>query len=108
MINVWAIGRDPELWPEPERFEPERFQDEATDFHGKHFEFIPFGAGRRMCPGIAFEIAGVELFLAHLLYHFDWKIPGGISPEEFDMTEKFGASAGRKNNLLLTADFLTS
>ncbi|XP_042037604.1 premnaspirodiene oxygenase-like [Salvia splendens] len=108
MINVWAIGRDPEIWPEPEKFEPERFQDVATDFHGKHFELIPFGAGRRMCPGIAFGIAGVELFLAHLLYHFNWKIPGGISPEEFDMTEKFGASAGRKNNLLLTADFLIS
>ncbi|XP_057803755.1 premnaspirodiene oxygenase-like [Salvia miltiorrhiza] len=108
LINVWAIGRDPEFWLEPERFEPERFQDATTDFHGKHFEFIPFGAGRRICPGIAFGLAGVELSLAHLLYHFDWKIPGGISPEEFDMTENFGASNGRKNNLLLTADFLIS
>ncbi|KAI3473005.1 hypothetical protein Pfo_030088 [Paulownia fortunei] len=103
MINVWAIGRDPEYWWEPERFEPERFQDVATDFNGNHFEFIPFGAGRRICPGIAFGLAGVELSLAHLLYHYDWKIPGGIDPEEFDMTENFGASGGRKNNLCLIA-----
>ncbi|KAH6836271.1 hypothetical protein C2S53_001137 [Perilla frutescens var. hirtella] len=108
MINVWAIGRDPEFWPEPERFEPERFQDATTDFHGNHFEFIPFGAGRRICPGIAFGLAGVELSLAHLLYHFEWKIPGGISPEEFDMTENFGASAGRKNNLLLIGEHYDS
>ncbi|KAI3472947.1 hypothetical protein Pfo_028003 [Paulownia fortunei] len=103
MINVWAIGRDPEYWWEPERFEPERFQDVATDCNGNHFEFIPFGAGRRICPGIAFGLAGVELSLAHLLYHYDWKIPGGIDPEEFDMTENFGASGGRKNNLCLIA-----
>ncbi|XP_057803756.1 premnaspirodiene oxygenase-like [Salvia miltiorrhiza] len=66
LINVWAIGRDPEFWPEPERFEPERFQDVTTDYHGKQFEFIPFGAGRRICPGIAFGLAGVELSLDFL------------------------------------------
>lgn len=106
MINVWAIGRDPEYWKEPERFEPERFEDVDTDFKGNHFEFTPFGAGRRICPGIAFGIAGVELCLAHLLCRFDWEIPGGIGPnEEFDMTENFGASAGRKKNLCLIAKY---
>lgn len=103
MINVWAIGRDPGVWPEPEGFEPERFEEGGTDFQGNHFELIPFGAGRRICPGIGFGLAGVEVSLAHLLYHFEWRIPGGISPQQFDMTENFGASAGRKNNLLLVA-----
>lgn len=102
MINAWVIGRDPEFWRDPEIFEPERFQDVATDFSGNHFEFIPFGAGRRKCPGIAFGLAGVELFLARLLFHFDWKIPGG---GELDMTENFGASCGRKNNLCLIAEY---
>ncbi|KAL7159564.1 hypothetical protein ABFS83_01G035800 [Erythranthe nasuta] len=105
MVNVWAIGRDPNYWKEPERFEPERFEDVATDFNGNHFEFTPFGAGRRICPGIGFGMAGVQLCLAHLLYRFDWKIPGGIGPEEFDMAENFGASAGRKNNLCLIGEY---
>ncbi|KAL9177105.1 hypothetical protein ABFS82_01G036700 [Erythranthe guttata] len=105
MVNVWAIGRNPDYWKEPERFELERFEDVATDFNGNHFEFTPFGAGRRICPGIGFGMAGVELCLAHLLYRFDWKIPGGIGREEFDMAENFGASAGRKNNLCLIGEY---
>ncbi|MCI27820.1 cytochrome P450, partial [Trifolium medium] len=52
-----------------------------------------------MCPGIAFAIPNVELPLAQLLYHFDWKLPNGMKNEELDMTESFGITAGRKYDL---------
>ncbi|KAJ9153897.1 hypothetical protein P3X46_027285 [Hevea brasiliensis] len=99
IVNAWAIGRDPNYWTEADRFNPERFSDSTVDYKGANMEFIPFGAGRRMCPGISFGIANVEILLANLLFYFDWKLPHGMKQEELDMAESFGAVARRKNDL---------
>ncbi|KAK1604142.1 hypothetical protein QYE76_027815 [Lolium multiflorum] len=81
-INVWAIGRDPDAWQKPEEFAPERFMEggsaAAVDFRGSNFEFMPFGAGRRMCPGLNFGLIAVEIMLANLVYCHDWALPAGI------------------------------
>ncbi|XP_052159844.1 desmethyl-deoxy-podophyllotoxin synthase-like [Oryza glaberrima] len=107
LVNAWAIGRDERYWPggSPEEFRPERFDDgEATaavDFRGADFELLPFGGGRRMCPGMAFGLANVELPLSSLLFHFDWEVPGMADPTKLDMTEAFGITSRRKENLHL-------
>lgn len=70
-INIWAMGRDPMIWDNPEEFYPERFEDRNIDFRGSHFELVPFGSGRRICPSIAMAVASLELVVANLLYCFD-------------------------------------
>lgn len=87
LINAWAIARDPKLWTNPEEFIPERFIDSHVDYRGQHFELLPFGSGRRMCPGMAMGIATVELGLLNLLYFFDWKLPDGMTQRDIDVEE---------------------
>ncbi|CAJ1971496.1 unnamed protein product [Sphenostylis stenocarpa] len=101
IVNAWAIGRDPNHWIEPEKFYPERFLDSSIDYKGGEFELIPFGAGRRICPGINLGIVNIEFSLANLLFHFDWKLPKGSMPQELDMTESFGLVVKRKHDLVL-------
>ncbi|RWW31525.1 hypothetical protein GW17_00003839 [Ensete ventricosum] len=102
VINAWALGRDPTYWgDDAECFRPERFQGSPVDFKGANFEYIPFGAGRRMCPGVQFGLAGVELVLAQLLFYFDWELPHAMKPGDLDMTEIMGATASRKSELFL-------
>ncbi|XP_027162852.1 premnaspirodiene oxygenase-like [Coffea eugenioides] len=103
MINAWAIGRDPKYWDDAESFKPERYENSPVDFTGNNFEYLPFGAGRRICPVISFGLANVELPLALLLYHFDWKLPIGLNYDDLDMTETIAVTASRENNLLLLA-----
>ncbi|XP_044962040.1 desmethyl-deoxy-podophyllotoxin synthase-like [Hordeum vulgare subsp. vulgare] len=103
LVNAWAISRDPANWDAAEEFMPERFErGEAADFRGADMEYTPFGAGRRMCPGMAFGLANVELALAGLLYHFDWEMPGGAGVgEELDMAEEMSVTVHRRNDLVL-------
>lgn len=103
IVNARSIGRDPSSWQDPERFWPERFEGNDKDFKGTSFEFIPFGAGRRICPGATFGLAFVEFWLANLLYYFDWEPPAGMKPSDIDMEEDYSLVVTRKNNLYLMA-----
>nr|ABC69421.1 CYP71D20v2 [Nicotiana tabacum] len=103
MVNVWALGRDPKYWDDAESFKPERFEQCSVDIFGNNFEFLPFGGGRRICPGMSFGLANLYLPLAQLLYHFDWKLPTGIKPRDLDLTELSGITIARKGDLYLNA-----
>ncbi|GJN12674.1 hypothetical protein PR202_ga30971 [Eleusine coracana subsp. coracana] len=102
IINAWAISRDPRSWDRAEEFIPDRFITGSTvgvDFKGSDFQFTPFGAGRRICPGLNFALATVETMLANLIYCFDWELPTGR--EDIDMTDVFGLTMHRKEKLFL-------
>lgn len=105
IINAWAIGRDYNSWEDAEEFIPERFIADGSavhvNFKGNDFQFLPFGSGRRICPGINLGIANIELMLANLMYHFDWELPHGVENKDIDMTEVFGVTVRRKEKLLL-------
>ncbi|XP_010508143.1 PREDICTED: cytochrome P450 76C2 [Camelina sativa] len=99
LVNVWAMGRDPSVWENPTRFEPERFLGKEMDVRGRDYELTPFGAGRRICPGLPLAVKTVPLMLASLLYSFDWKLPNGVASEDLDMDESFGLTLHKTNPL---------
>nr|VDD26107.1 unnamed protein product [Brassica oleracea] len=100
-VNVWAIGRDPDTWKDPEVFLPERFVDSDIDAKGQHFELLPFGGGRRICPAIYMGTTMVEFGLANMLHRFDWELPEGMKVEDIDIEEAPGLTVNKKNELLL-------
>jgi indole-2-monooxygenase len=103
IVNAWAIGRLSECWDDPDEFVPERFVDAGdVDLKGtKDFRYLPFGSGRRMCPGIHAAAATIEIMLANLVYRFDWELPARVRKEDVDMTEVFGLTVHRKEKLFL-------
>ncbi|KAG0523869.1 hypothetical protein BDA96_07G160200 [Sorghum bicolor] len=97
LINVWTIGRDPAVWDAPEEFRPERFVGSKVDVKGQDFELLPFGSGRRMCPGYNLGLKEIQLSLANLLHGFTWRLPEGmVKEEDLSMDELFGLSTTRK------------
>ncbi|KAJ6842091.1 cytochrome P450 84A1-like [Iris pallida] len=104
MINVFAIGRDRSAWQDADAFRPSRFApggDKAgVDFKGNFFELIPFGSGRRSCPGMQLGLHGLELAVAQLAHCFYWELPDGMKPSELDMGDIFGLTAPRAVRLV--------
>ncbi|KAL1568310.1 unspecific monooxygenase [Salvia divinorum] len=96
LVNAWAISRDPSLWENPEEFCPERFFDTSIDYKGLHFEFIPFGAGRRGCPAVAFAMSVNELAIAKLVHKFNFGLANGGRVEDLDMSETIGIAVHKK------------
>ena len=103
-VNVWAIARDPAVWEQPRQFLPERFlensQCQSRQFQGQCFEFIPFGAGRRSCPGMAFGLISMHLEVANLLHAFEWSFPDGMEPQKLDMSDGQGLVIGIQRPLV--------
>ncbi|XP_065868847.1 cytochrome P450 93B2-like [Euphorbia lathyris] len=95
-INTWSIGRDPKNWENPLKFEPERFLESCWDVKGQHFELLPFGSGRRSCPGISLAMKELPTTLAAMIQCFDFKINGDV----LDMTERPGLTAPRIHDLV--------
>ncbi|KAL9253881.1 Cytochrome P450 736A117-like protein [Drosera capensis] len=100
IINAWAIQRDPANWERPEEFRPQRFLNSTIDYKGHDFRFIPFGAGRRSCPGMTFAVVTIKLVLANLIGKFDWSLPNSTA---LDMTESPGTVASKKLPLIVSA-----
>jgi cytochrome P450 len=104
-VNTWAIGRDPDAWDEPLDFKPERFCDcnnksYETDYKGQHYEFIPFGAGRRMCAGVPLAHRILHLVLGSLIHRFDWELDSNVTPLTMDMRDNLGITMRKFEPLL--------
>lgn len=99
LVNLWTLQRDPNLWKDPNKFKPERFDkenDENELGHYYSYKFIPFGVGRRACPGANMANRVVGLALGNLIQCFDWERDG---EEEIDMMEGIGITTPMKNPL---------
>ncbi|CAI9292227.1 unnamed protein product [Lactuca saligna] len=96
LCNVWAMGRDHNIWLDSEKFMPERFLEVKIDYKGQDYEFIPFGAGRRICPGLNIAHRMLHIMLGSLIHKFEWKLEGNVRVEDMDMEEKFGLTLPRK------------
>jgi len=113
MVNVWAMGRDPSIWERPFEFCPERFLQQGQEHHHiaaeiidmdeKNFKLFPFGSGRRACPGRPLGILVVQIVLARLLHSFHWVLPNHQEPNTLDMSEEFGLTLPRAQQLHLKA-----
>ncbi|XP_047972287.1 6,7,8-trihydroxycoumarin synthase-like [Salvia hispanica] len=97
IINGWAIARDPAIWEDPEEFVPERFLNVSdSDWE---FKMLPFGGGKRRCPGMNMGMMSIHLALANLLYSFDWAGPPSAPPIDTDALP--GLTMHKKNPLIL-------
>ncbi|XP_045801636.1 cytochrome P450 93A3-like [Trifolium pratense] len=98
-VNLWSMGRDPKLWENPLEFRPERFlnEDNKFDVRGQNFQFMPFGTGRRACPGASLALQVVPTNLANMIQCFEWKVDGDGA---VNMEEKAAMTLRRAHPLM--------
>ncbi|GLU05338.1 hypothetical protein SLE2022_224410 [Rubroshorea leprosula] len=96
LVNAWGMARDPNYWKEPLAFRPERFLNSNVDYRGRNFQYLPFGAGRRICPGLPLGIRMIHLMLGSIVHSFEWRLPPG---EELDMKDQFGVTLKKAKSL---------
>ncbi|XP_074309068.1 cytochrome P450 89A2-like [Silene latifolia] len=87
-FTVAEMGRDPDVWEDPMEFRPERFlmgQEELDVTGNREIKMMPFGAGRRICPGIYLAMLHLEYYVANLVWKFEWKVGDGY---DVDLAEK--------------------
>lgn len=111
-VNVWALGRDAKHWDSPLEFKPERFvmssEDQQgsgksqLDVRGQHFHLLPFGSGRRGCPGTSLALQVVQTSLAAMIQCFEWKVggEGNNGTSVVDMEEGVGLTLPRAHPLV--------
>lgn len=103
VIDYAAIGRDPEVWKKPLIFYPTRFTDTDAASQIDTFKLLPFGYGRRGCPGANLGIILLQLGLAYLVQGFDWAPIKGQLPHDYDVKESSGLVCFRSTPLTLKA-----
>ncbi|XP_019182601.1 PREDICTED: cytochrome P450 CYP736A12-like isoform X2 [Ipomoea nil] len=99
-VNVWAIGRDPNVWSDPEKFIPERFNKSSVEYRGQDFELLPFGSGRRSCSGMQLGITVIRLVVAQLIHYFDWSFPDGMLPKDLNIIGESSLVISRAKHLM--------
>lgn len=100
LINIFSLGRSSETWKDPLKFQPERWANEnLSAIHDMGFRILPFGYGRRQCPGYNLGTTMVLLTLARLLHGFKWSFPPGVTAENIDMEELYGCTTPLRTRL---------
>ncbi|KAL8225309.1 hypothetical protein R6Q57_017866 [Mikania cordata] len=100
LVNVWSLGRDPIHWDQPLEFKPERFEEKQWDVRGQHFHFLPFGTGRRMCPGTTLGLLTMHVTLGAMIQCFEWEAGRNGNLSTVDMQEGIGLTLPRANPLV--------
>nr|WGS99370.1 C4H protein [Anoectochilus roxburghii] len=90
LVNAWWLANNPAYWKDPEQFRPERFLEEESKVEpsGNDFRFVPFGVGRRACPGIILALPILGITIGRLVQNFELLPPPGM--EKLDTSEKGG------------------
>ncbi|XP_022929108.1 probable (S)-N-methylcoclaurine 3'-hydroxylase isozyme 2 [Cucurbita moschata] len=101
VVNVWGIGRDPSIWEDPQSFKPERFDVCDADLKGHDYRFLPFGGGRRLCPGLPMAAVQVPLILATLIHNFEWCLPNDEDASTLDLKGRLGVTLQKEEPLKL-------
>ncbi|XP_027191382.1 geraniol 8-hydroxylase-like [Cicer arietinum] len=107
-VNVWAMGRNSSIWENANLFSPERFLTSEIDYKGHHFELIPFGAGRRICPGLPLAVRTLYLMLGSLINCFNWKLEDGFKIDDMNMDDDFGITLAKAQSVRVIPEKICS